>query len=97
MLLETLDTEELLADGLFVIPWCSLRPAPEGAKNCRFQFGLSAPRARDEGFDYAFYRVSDFPPRARDEAFGSRIAGCDAVTAVWPMASTILHGNDHEP
>jgi predicted GNAT family acetyltransferase len=38
MLLETLDTEELRADGLFVIPWCSLRLAPEGAKNCRFQF-----------------------------------------------------------
>ena len=36
MLLETLDTEELLADGLFVIPWCSLRPAPEGAKNYPF-------------------------------------------------------------
>src|SRR3989475_10920095 len=49
MLLETLDTEELLADGLFVVPWCSLRRASEGAKNRRFQFGLSAPRARDEG------------------------------------------------
>ena len=36
MLLETLDTEELLADGLFVIPRCSPRPAPEGAKNYRF-------------------------------------------------------------
>jgi len=45
MLLETLDTEELLADGLFVVPWCSLRRASEGAKNRRFQFGLSAPRA----------------------------------------------------
>ncbi len=37
MLLKTLDTEELLADGLFVIPGCSSRCAPEGAENCRFQ------------------------------------------------------------
>jgi hypothetical protein len=33
MLLETLDTEEFLADGLFVIPWRSPRRAPESAKN----------------------------------------------------------------
>src|SRR5580765_7564866 len=39
MLLETLDAEEVRADGLFVIPRCSLRPAAEGAKNCRYQIG----------------------------------------------------------
>ena len=37
------------------------------------------------------------PARARDEAFGSRIVGCDATTAVGPMASMIPHGNEHEP
>jgi len=46
MLLETLDTEELLADGFFVIPWCSLRRATEGPKNCRSQPGPSTPRVR---------------------------------------------------
>jgi hypothetical protein len=42
MLLETLETEELRADGLFVIPGCSLRLAPEGAKHCRSQSSHSA-------------------------------------------------------
>ena len=46
MLLETLDTEEFLADGLFVIPRRRPRHAPEGAKNRRFQYGLSAPQMR---------------------------------------------------
>jgi hypothetical protein len=46
VLLETLDAEELLADGLFVVPWCSLRLAPEDAKNRGIQWSLSAPRVR---------------------------------------------------
>jgi len=46
MLLETLDTEELLADGFFVIPWRGVRGAPEGPKNCRSQPGFSTPRVR---------------------------------------------------
>jgi hypothetical protein len=46
MLLEALDTKELLADGLFVIPWRGLRRAPEGPKNRRSQPGSSAPRLR---------------------------------------------------
>src|SRR5439155_1420074 len=40
MLLETLDAEELLADGLFVIPRCGLRDATESAKKCRSQYGV---------------------------------------------------------
>src|SRR3990172_700888 len=43
MLLETLDAEELLADGLFVVPWCGLRRAPERAENHRSQSGLATP------------------------------------------------------
>jgi len=37
MLLETLGAEELLADGLFVIPWRRPRGAPERAKDRQFQ------------------------------------------------------------
>jgi hypothetical protein len=33
MLLEALDAEELLADGLFAIPRYGLRRAPEGAQD----------------------------------------------------------------
>jgi hypothetical protein len=33
MLLETLDAEEFLANELFVVPWRSLRPTPEGGKD----------------------------------------------------------------
>jgi hypothetical protein len=44
MLLEALDTEELLADGFFVIPWRSLRRVPEGLQNRRSQPGSSTPR-----------------------------------------------------
>jgi hypothetical protein len=40
MLLETLDAEELLADGLFVIPRYGLRDATESAKKCRSQCGV---------------------------------------------------------
>src|SRR5207244_10771061 len=35
MLLETLDTDELLAGGLLVIPRCRLRHAPDGSKDPR--------------------------------------------------------------
>jgi hypothetical protein len=51
VLLETLDTEELRADGFFVIPQHSLRRAPESAENYRFQFDLSCPaQARGKAF-----------------------------------------------
>jgi hypothetical protein len=43
MLLEALDTEELLADGFFVIPWRGLGRAPEGPENCRSQLGSCTP------------------------------------------------------
>jgi hypothetical protein len=39
MLLETLDAEQFRTDRFFVIPWCTLRRAPEGAKDRRSQFG----------------------------------------------------------
>jgi hypothetical protein len=39
MLLEALDAEQFRTDRFFVIPWCSLRRAPEGAKDRRSQFG----------------------------------------------------------
>ena len=42
VLLETLDAEEFLADGLFVVPRRIWRRAPDDAKDRRFQIGLSA-------------------------------------------------------
>jgi hypothetical protein len=44
MLLEALDTEELLADGLVVIPRRGWRRAPEGAQDYRSQRDASTPR-----------------------------------------------------
>ena len=46
MLLETLDAEELLADGLFVVPWRSLGRSPQRATDRRFQSDSPAVRMR---------------------------------------------------
>src|SRR5205085_4508138 len=47
MLLQTFDTEEFLADGVFSIPRRSGRTSSEGAKDRRCQVGLSAATARN--------------------------------------------------
>ncbi len=46
MLLQTFDTEEFLADGVFGIPRGSGWTSSEGAKDRRYQVGLSAAAAR---------------------------------------------------
>jgi len=56
MLLEALDTEELLADRFLVIPRRGLRRAPEDPQNCRSQGGSSSPRvsiARGGGMPFS--------------------------------------------
>ena len=91
MLLQTFDAEEFLADGVFGIPRGSGWTSSEGAKDRRYQVGLSAPGTRILS---RAHRLAN--PRCRNRGagaasvtlrgIGSDSEATDLTTKGWPIS-----------